>query len=71
MKIYVVLDTNVIVASMLTRHHDSATRRIINAITDLKISGIVENWRIRSDRQQTAFPGQAHCGHPCRNGGDS
>ena len=38
MKIYVVLDTNVIVAAMLTRHHDSATKRIINAITDLKIT---------------------------------
>ena len=37
MKVFVVLDTNVIVASMLTRHHDSATKRIINAITDLKI----------------------------------
>ena len=38
MKVYVVLDTNVIVAAMLTRHHDSATKRIINAITDLKIT---------------------------------
>lgn len=38
MKIYVVLDTNVIVAAMLTRHHDSATKRIINAVTDLKVT---------------------------------
>lgn len=38
MKVFVVLDTNVIVVSMLTRHNDSATKRIINAITDLNHS---------------------------------
>ena len=37
MKVFVVLDTNEIVAAMLTRHNDSATKRIIDAITDLKI----------------------------------
>lgn len=37
MKVFVVLDTNVIVAAMLTRHNDSATKHIIDAITDLKI----------------------------------
>ncbi len=30
--IYAVIDTNVIVASLLTRNHDSATARVMNAV---------------------------------------
>ncbi len=61
MKIYVVLDTNVIVASMLTRHHDSATRRIINAITDLKITvlyheDILTEYRRILNQEKFGFP---------------
>jgi len=40
MKIYVVLDTNVLVAAMLTRNSNSATRRIINAVTESIITPI-------------------------------
>lgn len=38
MKIFAVIDTNVLVAAMLTRHRNSATNRIINAVIDLKIT---------------------------------
>lgn len=35
---YAVIDTNVIVAALLTRHDDSATRKILQAIEDGKIT---------------------------------
>ena len=52
MKIYAVIDTNVLVAAMLTRHRNSATNRIINAVIDLKITPLYhtdiinEYWKV-------------------------
>ncbi len=40
MKIYAVLDTNVLVSAMLTRHKNSATKRIINAASDLMLTAL-------------------------------
>ena len=34
MKYYVVIDTNVIISAFLTRHPDSATVKVLNAISD-------------------------------------
>ena len=34
MKYYAVIDTNVIVAALLTKNKDSATLRVINAVLD-------------------------------------
>ena len=34
MKVYAVIDTNVIVSAFLTRHSDSATVKVLNAIAD-------------------------------------
>ena len=39
--IYAVIDTNVIVASLLTRNHDSATARIMDAVYAGKICPLV------------------------------
>ena len=38
MRIYAVLDTNVLVSAMLTRHKNSATKRIIDAASDLSLT---------------------------------
>ena len=35
--IYAVIDTNVIVASLLTKHHDSATARVMDAVFSGKV----------------------------------
>ena len=35
--VYAVIDTNVIVASLLTKHHDSATARVMDAVFSRKI----------------------------------
>jgi predicted nucleic acid-binding protein len=34
MKVYAVIDTNVLVSAFLTRHPDSATVKVLNAISD-------------------------------------
>lgn len=39
--IYAVIDTNVIVASLLTRNHDSATARVMDAVYTGKITPLV------------------------------
>ena len=39
--IYAVIDTNVIVASLLTRNHDSATARVMNAVYDGRVTPLV------------------------------
>ena len=39
--IYAVIDTNVIVASFLTRNHDSATARVMNAVYEGKVIPLV------------------------------
>lgn len=39
--IYAVIDTNVIVASLLTRNHDSATVRVMDAVYSGKITPLV------------------------------
>lgn len=39
--IYAVIDTNVIVASLLTRNHDSATARVMNAVYAGKVIPLV------------------------------
>ena len=39
--IYVVIDTNVIVSSLLTRNHDSATARVMNAVYEGKVMPLV------------------------------
>lgn len=39
--IYAVIDTNVIVSSLLTRNHDSATARVMNAVYDGKVIPLV------------------------------
>ena len=39
--IYAVIDTNVIVASLLTRNHDSATARVMNAVYEGKVIPLV------------------------------
>ena len=39
--IYAVIDTNVIVASLLTRNHDSATARVMNAVYEGKVMPLV------------------------------
>ena len=38
---YAVIDTNVIVASLLTRNHDSATARVMNAVYDGRVVPLV------------------------------
>ena len=35
--VYAVIDTNVIVASLLTKHHDSATARVMDAVFSCKV----------------------------------
>lgn len=39
--IYAVIDTNVIVSSLLTRNHDSATARVMNAVYEGKVLPLV------------------------------
>ena len=39
--IYAVIDTNVIVSSLLTRNHDSATARVMNAVYEGKVIPLV------------------------------
>ena len=39
--IYAVIDTNVIVSSLLTRNHDSATARVMNAVYEGKVMLLV------------------------------
>ena len=39
--IYVVIDTNVIVSSLLTRNRDSATARVMNAVYEGKVMPLV------------------------------
>ena len=41
--IYAVIDTNVIVSSLLTRNHDSATARVMNAVYEGKVIPLVCN----------------------------
>ena len=41
--IYAVIDTNVIVASLLTRNHDSATARVMDAVYSRRITPLVND----------------------------
>ena len=43
MKIYAVIDTNVIVSALLSRHHDSATVKVINYLYDRVIVPVYNN----------------------------
>ncbi len=43
MKIYAVIDTNVIVSALLSRHHDSATVKILDYIYDRVIVPVYNN----------------------------
>ena len=60
MKIYAVIDTNVLVAAMLTRHKDSATNRIVEAVNNLQITplyhkDIIEEYRSVLSRSKFGF----------------
>lgn len=60
MRVFVVIDTNVLVAAMLTRHKDSSTNRIINAVTNLKITplyhkDILKEYREVLSREKFCF----------------
>lgn len=60
MRIYAVLDTNVLVSAMLTRHKNSATKRIINAVSDLSLTplyheDIIKEYRIVLERVKFGF----------------
>ena len=60
MKIYAVIDTNVLVAAMLTRHKDSATNRIVEAVNNLQITplyhkDIIEEYRNVLSRSKFGF----------------
>ncbi|MBE6245943.1 MAG: putative toxin-antitoxin system toxin component, PIN family [Bacteroidales bacterium] len=43
MKIYAVIDTNVIVSALLSRHHDSATVKVLNYLYDRVIAPVYNN----------------------------
>ena len=43
MKIYAVIDTNVIVSALLSRHHDSATVKVLNYLYDRVIVPVYNN----------------------------
>ncbi len=60
MKIYAVLDTNVLVSAMLTRHKNSATKRIINAASNLSLTplyheDIIQEYRNVLERVKFGF----------------
>ena len=38
--IYAVIDTNVLVAALLTKHRDSATAKVVEAIVDGRITAV-------------------------------
>lgn len=40
---YAVIDTNVVVASLLTRHHDSATARVMDAIYSRRVVPLLDD----------------------------
>ena len=50
MSIYAVIDTNILVSSMLSRHPDSATRRVVDAVSDGTIIPMI-NFEILSEYQ--------------------
>jgi len=41
--IYAVIDTNVLVAALLTRHQDSATARVVRAVVEGRITPVKSN----------------------------
>ena len=49
--IYAVIDTNVIISSYLTHHEDSATRQVINAVYDGRITPLYNNEIIAEYRE--------------------
>ena len=49
--IYAVIDTNVIVASLLTKHHDSATARVMDAVFSGKVIPLLNDEIIAEYRE--------------------
>ena len=61
--IYAVIDTNVIVSAMLTRHSDAATAKILNAIIENEITAlyndeIIQEYKEVLHRKKFGFPKQ-------------
>ena len=61
--IYAVIDTNVIVSAMLTRHSDAATAKILNAIIENEITTlyndeIIQEYKEVLHRKKFGFPKQ-------------
>ena len=59
--IYAVIDTNVLVAALLTKHRDSATAKVVEAIVDGRITAvkspeIMAEYRDVLTRRHFAFP---------------
>ena len=60
--VYAVIDTNVIVASLLTKHHDSATARVMDAVFSGKVipllnDEIIAEYREVLHRKRLGFSG--------------
>ena len=60
---YAVIDTNVIVSAMLTRHSDAATAKILNAIIENEITAlyndeIIQEYKEVLHRKKFGFPKQ-------------
>ena len=49
--VYAVIDTNVIVASLLTKHHDSATARVMDAVFSGKVIPLLNDEIIAEYRE--------------------
>ena len=59
--IYAVIDTNVFVAALLTKHRDAATAKVVEAmvagrITAVKSPEIMEEYRVVLNRRHFGFP---------------
>lgn len=54
--IYAVIDTNVIVAALLTRHQDSATARVLRAVVEGRITPVKSNAIIAEYREVLSRP---------------
>lgn len=67
MKYYAVFDTNVLVSSLLTKHPDSPTARVIDAIADGQIVPLY-NEEILSEYDEV-LPRLPFHRHTRRNGG--
>ena len=54
--IYAVIDTNVLVAALLTRHQDSATARVVRAVVEGRIIPVKSNEIMAEYREVLARP---------------